>query len=97
MVGITVTRQQIDAAAGNVLSTLGGTFLRIKDLDYFLQSITDADLTAMGYSVDDIYKLRVSVQDAAQIGRVFAGQEGVAQPKDFRTYIKLFWGMLGVS
>lgn len=52
------TKATIDQWVTNTANDLKKIFLRCDSLYHYLASMTDGDLTALGYGTDDIYAIR---------------------------------------
>jgi len=46
----------------------------------------------LGYTVDDITKIRASVNDLHQLATIYSGAAALAVAKDFTTFGKYLWG-----
>lgn len=62
-VGYLADKATIDNRTGQLVQTLRETFTGINRAKLFLDSLTDPNLTALGYSAGDITLLRASMTD----------------------------------
>jgi hypothetical protein len=50
-------------------------------------------LIALGFTADEVATLKTAFTDLSQLGRIWAGAEALAAPKDFRTFVRRLWGV----
>ncbi len=94
MVGLAVTKQEIDARAGDIaraFQRLAGDTATLKG---YLDSATEETLVALGYTPNDVAVLKTSTNDLEQLLiRIGYGREALATPKDFTTFVRQLWGV----
>jgi len=93
MVGLPVTKNELDARAGDVARRFQQSFDDVATLQGFLSRTTDSELQALGYSPDDVATLKTAYADLSQLGRIWGGLEPLATAKDFRTFVSRLWGV----
>ena len=93
-VGFPAEAGQINNRAGSLAMALRDTFRDIKDFNDFLNGKAEADLTALGFSPEEVTLLKASFVDLNKLGLIGIGQEIQPAPNDF------FWNaknLLGVE
>ena len=93
MVGYAVTQSEINSRAGDIARRFQDLFTDVATMTGYLDRTVDADLIALGYTSDDVALLKTAFADLGQLGRIWAGAEGLASPKDFRTFVARIWGL----
>lgn len=91
--GLPVTKTEVDARAGDTARLFQRGFEDVVTMQSYLEQTPEADLIALGYTTDDVATLKAAYNDLSQLGRIFAGQEALAAPKDFRTFVRRLWGV----
>ena len=92
-VGLSVTKSEIDARAGDIARRFQQNFEDVATMQGYLAGALEADLVALGYTPEDVALLKTAFADLAQLGRIWTGTEALAAPKDFRAFVKLIWGV----
>lgn len=92
-VGLPVTKNEIDARAGDVARRFQQSFDDVATFQGFLTRTTNAELEALGYTADEVATLKTAYSDLAQLGRIWGGLEPLATAKDFRTFVARLWGV----
>ena len=92
-VGLAVSKGEIDARAGDIARTFQRAFEDVTTLQAYLSSVTEQDLVAMGYSAQEVAVLKTGYNDLTQLGTIWVGAASLAQPKDFRTFVRQMWGV----
>jgi hypothetical protein len=92
-VGLPVTKEEIDQRAGDLARSFQNNFGDVLTLQGYLDATDSATLEALGYTPDDVATLKTAISDLSQLGRIWAGAEGLAAPKDFRTFVRRLWGV----
>jgi hypothetical protein len=93
MVGITLTKQSIDATSGSVAVAVDTALTRVRQFKYFLDGTVDADLVALGYTAAEVATLRSAYTDLDQLATVYQGGALLAVAKDFRVFARRLMGM----
>lgn len=93
MVGLSVTKNDLDLLAGSMARDLVVTVNRVASFKAWLDGQLDADLTALGYSAGDIANLRSAFVDAAQLATLFKGTATLGVAKDFAVFLKRLAGL----
>lgn len=92
-IGLNPTKAEIDTTCGVVARDLQRALDRVEAFKYWLDTKTDDDLTALGYTSGEIATLRSAWSDAAQLADIYKGELNLALVKDFRTFIRQVWGL----
>jgi hypothetical protein len=92
-VGLAVTKQEIDARAGDLARGFQKSFEDVATLQGYLEQTPNADLVALGYTDDEVATLKTALVDLTQLGHIWAGTEALEVPKDFRTFVRRLWGV----
>ena len=92
-VGLPVTKDEIDTRAGDLSRTFQRAFGDVVTMQSFLTATPNADLEALGYSADEVASLKTAFADLQQLGEIWIGNEALAAPKDFRTFVSRLWGV----
>jgi isochorismate hydrolase len=91
--GLAVTKEEINTRAGDIARGFQRQFEDVITMqEYFLQT-PDPDLIALGFTADEVATLKTAFTDLSQLGRIWAGAEALAAPKDFRTFVRRLWGL----
>jgi len=92
-VGLPISKDEIDTRSGDLARSFQRSFEDVGTLKSFLDSHPDADLVALGYTQDEVTTLKSAVADLAQLAGIWVGQDALAAPKDFRTFVSRLWGV----
>jgi hypothetical protein len=92
-VGYTLSKQEIDARAGDIARRFQQTFGDVATLQGFLTAKTEEELVALGYTPDDVATLKTAYNDLSQLGKIWAGAEPLPTAKDFRVFVSRLWGV----
>ena len=92
-VGLPVTKDEIDTRAGDLSRTFQRAFGDVVTMQSFLVATPNADLVALGYTDDEVASLKTAFADLQQLGEIWIGNEALAAPKDFRTFVSRLWGV----
>lgn len=92
-VGLPVTKQEIDARSGDLARAFQDHFGDVITMQSFLAAKTEGDLTALGYTADEVASLKTAFLDLQQLAEIWAGQAALAAPKDFRVFVSRLWGV----
>ncbi len=93
-VGLTTTKADLDNRAASCALDLRNTFDRIRIFKVKLDTMTNADLQALGYSIspDEAAILKSSFTDLDQLRTVYEGTGTRTPAYDYRTFAKLLTG-----
>lgn len=92
-VGMSVSKQEIDARAGDLSRGFQKAFGDVATLKSFLDATPDADLMALGYTQGEVTVLKSAIADLWQLTALWSGQATLAQSKDFRVFVQQLWGV----
>lgn len=92
-VGLIVTKQEVDSRAGDIARSFQAAFDNVLVLKLYLDATPDADLVALGYTPGEVGVLKSAWSDLAQLGTIWTGTAALADPKDFRTFVRQIWGV----
>lgn len=82
-VGQQPTKQDIDFQCGQLVRELDNLFYRIGKFKAWLDTKTEQDLTAMGYTAGDVATLKSAYAQITQGWAVMNGQATQAEANDF--------------
>lgn len=94
-VGYPKTQDVVNATVGELSQGLNRAFRRLDQFKIELDSFTDGQLTAAGYTAGEITALRTLATDTAQLSSIYRGAATLGTVKDFRTSLRPAWGVLG--
>jgi len=92
-VGLPVTKDEIDARAGDISRAFQRLFGDVVTLQQFLLATPNADLIALGYTDQEVATLKTAFTDLTELANIWIGQAALAAPKDFRAFVKQLWGV----
>lgn len=93
-VGILVTKQEIDAQAGDIARTFQQLAGDTTTLKGYLDSATEEVLVELGYTANEVAVLKTSITDLEQlVVKIGLGQEALPAPKDFTVFLRQLWGV----
>ena len=92
-VGLPISKNEIDTRSGDLARTFQRAFQDVVTMQSFLLATPNADLEALGYSADEVATLKTAFADLQQLGEIWIGNEALAAPKDFRTFVSRLWGV----
>ena len=92
-VGLPVTKQEIDTRAGDIAREFQRNFTDVATLQMYLEATPNADLVALGYTDQEVATLKTAFVDLTQLGAIWVGAQALADPKDFRTFVRQLWGV----
>jgi hypothetical protein len=93
-VGFPANKLDVDSRAGQLALQLRDTLRQVSLFKAWLDSQTDAALTALGYNSTDIAQLRSSYVDLDKLRTIYEGTATQATTYDFRTFAKLLTGVV---
>jgi hypothetical protein len=82
-VGFPVDKNTVDQRVGSLAWQLRSTFEQIAVVKAWLDSQTDAQLTALGYSAAEITLLRAAYTDLSNLGKIAHAQATQPAANDF--------------
>lgn len=91
--GIQYSKAQLDSIAGGLSQQFKRLMEQAADFQSWLSAQTDADLTALGYSAEDISILRGGASDMATLVAIAEGQATQTTAQDFTANTKKLWGI----
>lgn len=94
-VGITLSKSDIDVRLGQLGISLNSAFNTVKLTKTYLDTQTDANLIALGYTQGEVNTLRSAILDLDNLRQVWEGTRTQGTAYDFRTFEKLLWGFGG--
>lgn len=93
MLGLAVTKVDIDVVAGNLLLDIKAKLALATQVKEFLDTKTTEELEALGYTAQEVAVLKSAINDAAQLAQIYSGAATLAVAKDFRTFQKQLYGL----
>lgn len=94
-VGYPKDKSSVDNVVGELAQSVNRNFRRAVQLKAELDSFTDQQLTAAGYSAGEVSALRTFATDMVQLNSIYTGAANLAVAKDFRPSLRPVWGVLG--
>jgi hypothetical protein len=91
-VGYPTSKGDIDSAAGGLALTIRNAFEAAINLKTYIDSQTDVNLTALGYTAADVANLRSALIDLNNLGAVYRGEAAPPQT-DYRRFAKFLTGV----
>lgn len=91
-IGNPVSKTDVNARMTTVARQLYAAMQTIDQFKTWLDTVTDSDLTGMGFVQADVNQLRSAMTDAAALRTVFLGTGTRTPAYDHRTFIKLALG-----
>ncbi|HMF95107.1 MAG TPA: hypothetical protein VKE96_12465 [Vicinamibacterales bacterium] len=92
-VGLPVSKQEIDTRSGDIARAFQRNFEDVLTMQTYLEATPNADLVALGYTDQEVAVLKTAFSDLTQLGRIWTGSEALADPKDFRVFVRQLWGV----
>ena len=92
-VGLVITKTEIDTRAGETAQHFQRAFEDVLTMQTFLEATPNADLEGLGYSPQEVAVLKTAFTDLTQLAGIWAGQNNLPAPKDFRAFVRQLWGV----
>jgi len=92
-VGLPVTKDEIDARAGDLARAFQRAFGDVVTMQSFLAATPNADLELLGYTPDEVATLKTAFADLTQLANIWIGGVALPDPKDFRVFVSRLWGV----
>jgi hypothetical protein len=92
-VGLPVTKDELDARAGDIARQFQRSFSDVVTLQEYLVATPDADLIALGYTDAEVASLKTAFTDLMQLANLWIGAEALPAAKDFRVFVRRLWGV----
>jgi hypothetical protein len=92
-VGLAVTKDELNARAGDLARTFQRAFGDVVTLQQYLTATPDADLIALGFTADEVASLKTAYTDLTQLGTIWTGNAALPAAKDFRVFVSRLWGV----
>jgi hypothetical protein len=93
-VGYPVDKRDVDSKAGQLAVQLRDTFEKIRIFKERLDSVTDPQMTALGYTAGDINTIRTAYTDLAQLRDIYLGDAALGSVKDFEASARPLTGVV---
>jgi len=90
--GYPVTQNDVNSNAGAMALTLRNNFDAIRHMKLWLDTRTEQDLTALGYTAGEVAQLKAAFADMDQLRIIWEGGATLPTAKDFRAFAKLLTG-----
>jgi hypothetical protein len=85
-------KNTLDSQIAGFLIQTNTALSNVATLKAFLDSQSDANLIAIGYSQGEVNTLRSAYTDAMALHDVWIGAAALTPARDLRTFAKLVWG-----
>lgn len=92
-VGLSVTKTEIDARSGDLARVFQRAFGDVGTLKGYLDQTPNPDLVALGYTDQEVAVLKTAIGDLWQLATIWTGESALADPKDFRAFVRQLWGV----
>ncbi len=92
-VGFPVTKGEIDTRMGDLARSFQKLFRDEVIMKSYFDSTADADLQALGFTVQEVATLKSSINDLDQLRLVATGEQDITPAKDFTAFLHLLWGL----
>lgn len=92
-IGLGVTKQELDARMGDIARGFQNLFGDVATMQSYLAQTPNSDLVLLGYSDQEVATYKSAFADLTQLGTIWTGSAALAAPKDFRTFVRLLWGI----
>jgi hypothetical protein len=96
MVGIQVTKAQVNEWVGSAALDVALAFSRVRQVKAWLDTQSVADLVALGFTEDEANTIKSAYTDLARAAAIGVGADVQSDPYDFTTFARRLWG-LGVK
>ena len=91
-VGLSVTKDEINARAGDIARGFQKAFEDVLTMQTYLEATPNPDLVALGFTDSDVAILKTAFVDLTELGSIWAGGPGTV-PKDYRAFVRQLWGV----
>lgn len=91
--GYAVSKNDVDSKAAQLALTLRTNFDGIRHFKIWLDTKTDPELVALGYTGGEVTILRSATGDMDQLRQIYEGLVNLSAAKDFRAFAKLLTGV----
>ena len=92
-VGLTISKAELDAQAGNTALQVREAFRAVQLLQAWLVTQTNGDLLALGYAQADVDRIKSAFVDLDKLRTIYEGTATQATTYDFRQFAKLLVGV----
>jgi len=96
MVGIQVTKAQINEWVGSAALDVALAFNRVRQVKAWLDTQAVEDLVALGFTEQEAATIKSAYADLARAAAIGMGADVQGEPYDFTTFARRLWG-LGVK
>jgi hypothetical protein len=93
-VGFAAAKADYDQRAGGLAMALRDDLARIAAFKAHLDTRTDANLIALGFTQGEVDTLRSAFGDLDQLRTIYEGSVNLSVAKDFRSFAKLLTGVI---
>lgn len=94
-VGYPKNKESIDNWAGRLALSVNSNFRQGVQFKAELDLLTDANLTAMGYTSTEVAQLRTFAADMVQLNNIWTGGLALLVVKNFQANARALWGVPG--
>lgn len=92
-VGKVVSKADYDTNSGTLAAQISEWAQDVLNLSSNVQTMSDPDLTNLGYSPEEVTLLRTCVGDMARLAGVYLGEQELTPAYDFRTFLNRISGL----
>jgi hypothetical protein len=94
MIGLQLTRNQIDLQAGQVALELAKVMRQVAELHHFFLITPDSVLVSLGYSSAEVATVKSAFGDGDLLRQVYEGSASLPAAQDFRVNLSQLAGTL---
>ena len=93
-VGLPVTKQEVDARAGDIARAFQRLAGDVTTLKGYLDGTDEATLIALGYDANEVAVMKSAISDLEQlVVQIGYGLQALPAPKDFTAFLRQLWGV----
>lgn len=92
-VGFSTTKNDIDSRAGGLAVDVRNKLAEVQNFKLRLDAVSDAELSALGYTGTDIARLRSAFVDLDRLAQIYLGLAAQTPAYDFRAFAKFLTGV----
>lgn len=93
MVGIPITKTQVNEMAGSIALDVKVAFDRVAGFKAWLDGASVDDLIALGFTTDEASLIKSAYTDLARARAIGRGEDVQLEPYNFTTFAGRLWGL----
>jgi hypothetical protein len=91
--GVPVTKGVVDDVFGGLATAFDDLMADAAQANAWLAGMSDGDLTALGYTTDDIAALKDAAYAYGVVSQLYSGQINLSNATDFRVSVRKLGGL----